>query len=104
MVARPIEHPYIEADVNICGGEPVIRGTRMPVRTIVGFTKLGKDVDEIAVLYPHLSHAQLYDALSYYYDHREEVEESLRRNSVEYQLEETAGEPWRERSYTLTKT
>lgn len=104
MVAQLVEHPYIEKNPAVCGGEPVIRGTRITVRLIVGFMKMGKTVDEIVALYPHLSHAQVHDALSYYYDHREEIEEWLRVNTVSYQLEQTAGESWRERSYILTKT
>jgi uncharacterized protein (DUF433 family) len=103
MLAQPIEHPHVEKNPAVCGGEPVIRGTRIAVRVIVGFVKMGKSVDEIIALYPHLTYAQVYDALSYYYDHREEIEQWLQRNTIAFQLEATAGEPWRERSYTLTK-
>ncbi|MBI3949373.1 MAG: DUF433 domain-containing protein [Acidobacteria bacterium] len=104
MLAQPVEHPYIETKPDVCGGEPVIRGTRITVRLIVGFMKIDKSVDEIIAMYPHLTHAQVHDALSYYYDHRDEIEEWLRVNTVACQLEKTAGEAWRERSYILTKT
>jgi uncharacterized protein (DUF433 family) len=103
MSAQLIEHPYIERNPEICGGEPIINGRRISVRLIVGFVKVGKSVDEIVAMYPHLTHAQIHDALSYYYDHREEIEEWLRANTIAYQLEKTAGESWRERSYILTK-
>jgi uncharacterized protein (DUF433 family) len=104
MVAQLVEHRYIEKNPEICGGEPLIRGTRITVRLIVGFMKMGQSVDEVIAMYPHLSHAQVHDALSCYYDHREEIEAWLRVNTVSYQLEKTASESWRERSYILTKT
>lgn len=104
MVAQLVEHPYIEKNPEICGGEPVIRGTRITVRLIVGFMKMGQSLDEVITMYPHLSHAQVHDALSHYYDHREEIEEWLRVNTVSCQLEKPASESWRERSYILTKT
>lgn len=104
MAAQLVEHRYIEKNPEICGGEPLIRGTRITVRLIVGFTKMGTSVDEVIAMYPHLSHAQVHDALSYYYDHRDEIEAWLRVNTVSYQLEKTASESWRERSYILTKT
>jgi uncharacterized protein (DUF433 family) len=96
MAAQPVEHPYIERNPAICGGEPVIRGTRITVRLIVGFIKMEKSVDEIIAMYPHLSHAQVHDALSYSYDHQEEVEQWLERNTIAYQMEKTADESWRE--------
>ncbi len=38
---------HIVRDVRICGGRPVIEGTRTPVQTIVGYYKLGLGVEEI---------------------------------------------------------
>ena len=29
------EHPHIERRLNVCGGKPVIRGTRLTVRAVV---------------------------------------------------------------------
>lgn len=33
---------------------------------------------------PHLKLAQVYDALSYYHDHREKIEQELSENNEEY--------------------
>lgn len=33
---------------------------------------------------PHLKLAQVYDALSYYHDHREEIDRELSENNEEY--------------------
>ena len=32
--------------------------------------------------WPHLSPAQVYDALSFYYDHKDEIDDLLSRNDV----------------------
>jgi uncharacterized protein (DUF433 family) len=42
---------------------------------IVAAVVFGGDTpDEFVESYPHLNLAQVYDALSYYYDHREEID------------------------------
>lgn len=71
------EHPYIVRVQDICGGAPVIRDTRTSVRIIVGYYKLGMSVEEILNGLPHLTAAQVYDALSYYHDHQDEIEENI---------------------------
>ena len=46
----------------------------------------GLSVDEILHEFPHLTAAQLYDALSYYYDYPEQIDEKI----AELTLERTA--------------
>ncbi|MFQ6063711.1 MAG: DUF433 domain-containing protein, partial [Methanosarcinales archaeon] len=72
------EHPHIIKKEGVCGGSPIIKGTRIAVYDIVGFRKIGMSVEEILEYYPQLTLAQIYDALSYYYDHFNEVEEEWR--------------------------
>ena len=82
------ERPHIERRPGVCGGSPVIEGTRIPVRLIVGFVKDGiMSPEEIREAYPFLSLAQIYDSLSYYYDHQAEIDEELRQSTLEYVLE-----------------
>ncbi len=57
--------------------EPIIRGTRLTVAAIVSCYKEGMDIVEILDGYPGLLPAQLHEALAYYYDHKEEIEEIL---------------------------
>lgn len=104
MQLSTIQNRYIQSDPDICGGEPVLSGTRIPVRTVVVWTQEGKSVDEIAAMYPNLTHAMIHDALSFYYDHRDFIDRLIEENTVERQMEATAGAPWRKRSSTLTKT
>lgn len=104
MQASVIQNRYVQSDPNICGGEPVLSGTRIPVRAVVVWTQEGKSVDEIAAMYPNLTHAMIHDALSFYYDHRDLIDRLIQENAVEHQMEATAGAPWRKRSSTLTRT
>jgi len=77
------EHPYIIRNNEILGGEPVIKGTRTPVRAIVEWWKFGASPEEIMENLPHLTLSQIFDALSYYADHRDEIEKYIAENIVE---------------------
>jgi uncharacterized protein (DUF433 family) len=47
--------PYFTRDPAICGGEPVIVGTRVTVRTVLACLGEGMDVDAILADFPTLS-------------------------------------------------
>jgi uncharacterized protein (DUF433 family) len=76
--AKARSHPYIERKKRVCGGRPVIRGTRFPVSSIAWNHKLGLTVEEMLREFPALTPAQVHDALSYYYDHQAEIEDEIR--------------------------
>ena len=76
------EHPYVVKIEGVRGGRAVIRGTRIPVWLIVALWKEGSSPEEILEHYPQLSPAQLFDALSYYYDHPEEIEAQLKEQNL----------------------
>jgi uncharacterized protein (DUF433 family) len=75
---RNIVHPYIEHKADTCGGRAIVKGTRIEVSLIAWHYKQGRTVDEILQGYPHLTPAQVHDALSYYFDHQPEIEEEIR--------------------------
>lgn len=75
-------HRYIVSVEGVLGGEPVIEGTRTPVRAIVGYWRQGIAPEEIPTHLPHLSLAQVFDALSYYSDHQAEINAYIERNKV----------------------
>ncbi|MBI5664775.1 MAG: DUF433 domain-containing protein [Nitrospirae bacterium] len=77
------EHPYIVRDNEILSGEPVIKGTRTPVRAVVEWWKFGASPEEVLENLPHLTLSQIFDALSYYADHRDEIEKYIAENIVE---------------------
>ena len=76
--ARPVtptDHPYIVRIKGVQGGEPIVRDVGITVRGIVEMTRMGDAPQQIADAYePYLSLAQVYDALSYYYDNKVEIE------------------------------
>jgi len=72
-----LPHPHVVRIPEICGGRPTIRGTRISVQAIVGYYKQGFSVDEILAGLPHLTAAQVFDALSYYHDHQAEIEADI---------------------------
>ena len=81
-VAASFDHPYVESVVDVLSGEPVIKSTRTPIRAIVERWKFGESAEEIARSLPHLRLAQIFDALGYYDDHREEIEKYIELNRV----------------------
>ncbi|OIO96449.1 MAG: hypothetical protein AUK03_03935 [Anaerolineae bacterium CG2_30_64_16] len=78
----PADHPYIIQVESILSGEPIIKGTRTPVRAVVEYWKFGDTPEEIARKLPHLRLAQIFDALGYYDDHRAEIERSILLNRI----------------------
>lgn len=76
------EHLYIVRDEKILNGEPIVKGTRTPVRAIVETWRLGTSPEEILKGLPHLSLAQVFDALSYYSDHQNEINGYIDRNRI----------------------
>lgn len=80
---RP-SHCYITRNPKIQGGEPVIKGTRLAVRSIVFYiVKEGMLPEELIKEFPQLSLSAIYDSLSYYYDHKEEIESLFKRQKEE---------------------
>ena len=74
---RAIAHPYVVRGRGAGGARAVIRGTHTPVRIVVGYYKLGYSADEILAGLPHLTPAQVYDCLSYYFDNQQQIEAEL---------------------------
>jgi uncharacterized protein (DUF433 family) len=74
-----VKHPYITRKQGVCGGKPVIVGTRIKVSQIaIEYNRMGWSADEIVQAHPHLTLAQIHDALSYYYDHLQEINTEIR--------------------------
>ncbi|MBE9191682.1 DUF433 domain-containing protein [Gloeocapsopsis crepidinum LEGE 06123] len=77
---------YVTSNSEILSGEPVILGTRTSVRAIVGLWRLGIMPEEILSHLPHLTLAQVFDALSFYLDHQAEINEYIEQNQVPNEL------------------
>lgn len=55
----------IIVDPQICSGKPIIRGTRIMVRNILGMVAGGYTLAKILVSYPELAQEDVQEALEY---------------------------------------
>lgn len=84
---KPIErteHPHVVKVQGVGSGEPIILGTRIMVRTIIEHYQMGDSIEEILWDFPQLTSAQVHDALSYYHDHQQEMNDLLAQATYEY--------------------
>lgn len=82
-VARPSPFPRIIRDPRIHGGEPVVRGTRVPVRAVVVAWREYQDVRTLLKAYPRLNENDVREVLAYYEAHREALDEQIRAQLVD---------------------
>lgn len=80
------EHHYIVTNSQILDGEPIVAGTRTPLRAIVELWRHGIAPEAIPSHLPHLTLAQVFDALSYYSDHQAEINAHIERNRIAEEL------------------
>ena len=77
MTAVISEH--IEITPGVCGGKPRIVGHRIKVEDVVIWHEQQRlSPDEIVSMYPSITLADVYAALTYYHDHLEEIRQHLR--------------------------
>lgn len=77
------EHRHIVKDPGICSGSAAIAGTRIPVKAIVVHYQSGMPLEDILEGFPLITPAQFFDALSYYHDHKHEIEQDIAADSLE---------------------
>ena len=78
MVERLVSSRYVVRDRQILNGEPIIVSTQIPVRDIVALWQDGIPPEKISdLLYCLVSTAQVFDALSFYYDQKTEIDEYI---------------------------
>jgi uncharacterized protein (DUF433 family) len=71
---------HVKITSGIRGGKPTIADHRIRVMDIVLWhNKLGWSPDEIVSQFPQLTLADVYAALTYYWDHKKEIEAEIRR-------------------------
>jgi len=64
----------IARSIEVMGGKPCIRGTRVTVGVVVGLVAAGKSFDDILQAYPYLHEDDIRQALSYAAWRVEEIE------------------------------
>jgi len=72
--------PGVESRPDVCGGEPCIVRTRIPVWVLVHARKLGMSESDILRSYPSLRSEDLVNAWAYFRAHREDIEQQIREN------------------------
>ena len=81
-------HPYVERKQGVCGGRPVLKGTRFPVSSVVIHYQQGSTAEEILKEFPQLSPPQVYGALAYYFEHQAEIAAEIEKiHLIEEQLD-----------------
>lgn len=87
--AAQSNYPHIARVEGVCGGQAVIEGTRIAVWHIVDYYyKAGMPVEEIVAEWDYLIPAQVFSALAYYHDNKDEIDEVRYKNSYEHWLEQ----------------
>ena len=74
--------PGIDSNPAVCGGEPCILRTRIPVWLLVQARRLGTSEADILRSYPTLTAQDLTNAWAYYRSHREEIEQQIDENEA----------------------
>jgi uncharacterized protein (DUF433 family) len=74
--------PGIDVTPGVCGGEPCIVRTRIPVWILVQGSRLGVSEADLLRSYPTLRAQDLTNAWTYYRAHQNEIEQEIRDNEA----------------------
>lgn len=74
--------PGIESNPDVCGGEPCIVRTRIPVWLLVQARLLGTGDAELLRAYPVLRAEDLANAWAFYRAHHDEIERQIQENEA----------------------
>jgi uncharacterized protein (DUF433 family) len=74
--------PGIESVPGVCGGEPCIVRTRIPVWILEQARRLGTTEADLLRCYPTLRAEDLANAWAYVRSHRQEIEQQIRENEA----------------------
>lgn len=72
--------PGIETNPNVCGGEPCIVRTRIPVWVLIQAKALGTSEADLLSCYPTLRAEDLSNAWAYFRSHKDEIEQQIFEN------------------------
>jgi uncharacterized protein (DUF433 family) len=77
--AAVVLYPHISKKPGVCGGKACIDGTRIRVMDVVALQTQGYAVEDMLEHFEArpLTRAEVYSALAYYHDHKEEIEASF---------------------------
>jgi uncharacterized protein (DUF433 family) len=64
-IMTPALHDLINPNPAVCGGEPVFRGTRVTLRTVLASLADGDDIEQILKSFPTLTDRQIKAAIAF---------------------------------------
>jgi uncharacterized protein (DUF433 family) len=79
-IRRPTAAGRIVRNPPVLGGEPIVTGTRIPVRGIVLASREYGGAEGALAAYPQLAPADVHDALAYYDTHKSETDRYIQAN------------------------
>ena len=71
---KAMAYRYLTQLQGICGGHPIVEGTRIGVHDVIGLIVNGAAIEDVLRSFPDLKKSQIYECLAYYEDHRTEVD------------------------------
>ena len=74
--------PGIESNPDVCGGEPCIVRTRIPVWVLEQARRLGTSEAELLRIYPSLRAVDIANAWAFVRSHRNEIEQQIHENEA----------------------
>ncbi|NJL88545.1 MAG: DUF433 domain-containing protein [Coleofasciculaceae cyanobacterium SM2_1_6] len=74
LLQERLQTRSIQKTAGVCGGNPRIRNTRIPVWTIISFQKQGADNEELLRNYPSLTSNDLIAVQTYYEQNQAEID------------------------------
>lgn len=79
QAATPSQKVHVTQQADVCGGKPCVAGTRIRVQDIyVWHERQGQSPDEIVRAFPQLTLADVYAALAHFWDHRDDILQSMK--------------------------
>lgn len=88
MTTTSTDHPFVVRTDTILHGQPVVKGSRIAVAAIARFINDSIGIEDISAAYPHLDRAAMYDAIAYYHDHRQEIDDIIAASTPEAMRQE----------------
>lgn len=69
--------PGVDSAPGVCGGDPCVVRTRIPIWLLVQARRLGSSESDLLRAYPTLRAEDLANAWAYHRSHREEIEQQI---------------------------
>lgn len=84
MIARDLGETTfgVESTLGICGGNPRIAGTRIPIWALAHYRTLGMRDEAILAAFPTLRAKDLSNAWAYYRSHKSQIESQIVSNEI----------------------